>query len=349
MGAGWNTGLIALFCVLVGTPAVLEICRRRNFHDSPGPLKIHAKPIPRLGGMAIATGLVFGVGVESHFLTHDLKWWLAAFGLIWLAGLVDDIRGLPPSLRLVAQIGSGAMLWLGGWRLPFEIPAVVNFISICLVVVLFVNSFNFLDGSDGLAAGVTAIIAGTYIFVCGTNVQSFEFIVACSLLGACVGFLFFNFSPASIFMGDSGSTVLGFCVAYLSLDFGTRAAAPPDATRWLFPFLVAAVPIADGIMVVSRRVRFGESPFEGDRCHYYDLLLARGWAPRTVALFSYAITGVLCAAALWTLQMRLKPVVILAVIAAAGCGLAAFYQVFAGRSRRGLEVKPARQHELAPR
>jgi UDP-GlcNAc:undecaprenyl-phosphate GlcNAc-1-phosphate transferase len=321
VSAGWDGGLIAFLLVLVCTPVVRAVCSRWNVHDSPGRLKIHAVPTARLGGIAMAVALICGIGFESRHVIPGLEFWLAAFGMIGLAGVLDDTRGLSPFLRLAVQIGSGALLWLGGWRLPVDVPVVLNFMLVCAIVVLFVNSFNFLDGSDGLAAGVIATIAVAYIFACGGNTKKLGFIVAWSLLGACAGFLFFNFPPAKIFMGDSGSTLLGFCVAYLSIDFVTQTAAQPSATQWLFPVLVAAVPLADGIVVVLRRVKRGRSPLQGDRTHFYDRLLARGWSPRSVALGSYALTALLCAAALWTLEIGLKPVVILLGATVAGIGL----------------------------
>ena len=326
MSAGRDAGLIAFFLVLICTPVVRAICDAWDLHDSPGALKIHAGSIARLGGIAIVIGLVFGITIEALPLAQDFGLWLAAFGVIWLAGLVDDTRGLPPFVRLAAQIGSALLLWLSGLRLPLDFPLFLNFISICMIVVLFVNAFNFLDGSDGLAAGVTAVIAGAYVFSFGENTTSLGFIVAWSLLGSCTGFLFFNFPPAKIFMGDSGSTLLGFCVAYMSMDFVTRTPARPSATQWLFPVLVAAVPLVDGIVVVSRRLKRGTSPCQGDRCHFYDYLLMRGWTSRSVALGSYALTGLMCAAGLWTLQIGLKPVSVLLAVSAAGVGIVSFYR-----------------------
>jgi UDP-GlcNAc:undecaprenyl-phosphate/decaprenyl-phosphate GlcNAc-1-phosphate transferase len=150
-----------------------------------------------------------------------------------------------------------------------------------------------LDGADGVAAGITAVIALAYAALPGVGLSAFGNAVAWSLLGACVGFLFFNFPPAKIFMGDSGSTVLGFCVAFLGLDFMGARGGGDAARSVLFPFLIAGLPILDALVVVVRRVMKGRSPFRGDRGHFYDYLLGAGWTARRVAISSYLLTGVL--------------------------------------------------------
>jgi UDP-GlcNAc:undecaprenyl-phosphate GlcNAc-1-phosphate transferase len=131
-----------------------------------------------------------------------------------------------------------------------------------------VFAFNFLDGSDGLVAGVTAIISVAYVCAYGAGTIGLGPTLAWSLLGASIGFLAYNFPPARIFMGDSGSTTLGFCVAFLGIDFVSRFPAQPNNAKWIFPALVAAVPLVDRIVVVLRRIKRGTSPLQGDRYHY---------------------------------------------------------------------------------
>jgi UDP-N-acetylmuramyl pentapeptide phosphotransferase/UDP-N-acetylglucosamine-1-phosphate transferase len=114
---------------------------------------------------------------------------------------VDDLRELGPPFRLLAQIGGALFLYFGGWRLPFSSSAALAIVAQCLFVIVFVNAFNFLDGADGLAAGITAVIALGYAAMPGVRLSVLGYAVAWSLLGACVGFLFFDFPPAKIFMG----------------------------------------------------------------------------------------------------------------------------------------------------
>jgi UDP-GlcNAc:undecaprenyl-phosphate GlcNAc-1-phosphate transferase len=129
---------------------------------------------------------------------------------------------------------------------------------------------------DGLAAGITAVIALGYALIPGAALSPLGYAVAWSLVGACVGFLFFNFPPTKIFMGDSGSTVLGFSMAFLGLDFIGSRGAGGAAGSLLFPFMIAALPILDALLVVAGRVARGRSAFRGDRRHFYDRLLAGG-------------------------------------------------------------------------
>jgi UDP-GlcNAc:undecaprenyl-phosphate/decaprenyl-phosphate GlcNAc-1-phosphate transferase len=335
----WIAGVIAFLFVLASTPIVWAISRRWNLYDSPGPLKIHDGRISRLGGVSIAFGLIVAIAIEGRSSTNLLAFWFAAFGVIWLAGLIDDTRGLSPILRLSAQMVSGTLLWLGGWRLPGHVPGFFGVIAICAIVVLFVNAFNFLDGSDGLVAGVTAIISVAYVCAYGNGNMHIGPALAWSLLGASLGFLAYNFPPARIFMGDSGSTTLGFCVAFLGIDFVSRFPAQSSAAKWTFPVLVAAVPLIDGIVVVLRRIKRGTSPLQGDRCHFYDLLLARGWRPRAVAFVTYAATALLAATGFWILSGNVRAANVFLAVGALGLFLAGVDQFTptSDRHRRGSE------------
>jgi|SRR5271156_2773777 UDP-GlcNAc:undecaprenyl-phosphate GlcNAc-1-phosphate transferase len=176
-----------------------------------------------------------------------------------------------------------------------------------------VFAFNFLDGVDGLAAGVTGAIALAYAAMPGVEMSGFGYAVAWSLLGACVGLLFFNYPPAPIFMGDSGNTVLGFSVAFLGLDFLRARGGGAAASSWLFPFLITALPLLDALAVVTRRVMKGRSPFQGDRGHFYDFLLAGGWTARRVAIVCYFLTAFLGLLGWFAVDGGIKRAVILGV------------------------------------
>jgi UDP-GlcNAc:undecaprenyl-phosphate/decaprenyl-phosphate GlcNAc-1-phosphate transferase len=281
--------------MLILTPMVRGLCIHWELYDSVGALKIHSQPIPRLGGVAIALALAAGVGFAGH-LSHARVWpFFAALILIWAAGLADDIWHLSPFLRLAAQIGGAILLWYGGWRLPWLKAGPANLTAVCFLTVLFINGFNFLDGSDGLCAGVTAVIAAAYLLLPGITLSVLGSTVAWSLLGVSVGFLVFNFPPhARIFMGDSGSTVLGFGIAFLALDFyGANSTTEPHIAL-VVPLLMTALPLLDGIMTVLRRLHGGSSVLHGDRRHFYDLLLGINWSPRKVALTIYALTAAMC-------------------------------------------------------
>jgi len=296
----WIAAATAFAIVVVCAPVVKALCLRFGLVDSPGALKIHSRPVPRLGGAAILFAIVASTWLAPH--SAFISTFLAALGLIGLAGLVDDIRGLPVAARLAAQLAAAFLLWHGGYRLPWAGTGALALMTACLFVVAFINAFNFLDGADGVAAGVAAVIAAAYLSL-PTGWQSPPgMFTAVAVLGASAAFLLPNFPPASLFMGDSGSTVLGFCVVFLALDFyGARGAS---GANLYFPVQVAALPFLDALLAVVRRLRNAQSPFRGDRRHFYDLLLARGWPPRRVAISCYAIAMAFAVAARLGLQMR---------------------------------------------
>jgi UDP-GlcNAc:undecaprenyl-phosphate GlcNAc-1-phosphate transferase len=329
---------IAFISTLILTPMVRVLCIHWELYDSVGPLKIHSQPIPRLGGVAIALAFAAGLIFAGH-LSPALVWpFFAALVLIWTAGLADDIWHLSPILRLIAQIGGAILLWCGGWRLPWLKPGLANLAAVCFLTVLFINCFNFLDGADGLCAGVTGIIAAAYLVLPGITLSVLASTVAWSLLGVSIGFLVFNFPPrASIFMGDSGSTVLGFGVAFLALDFYGANATAERHVALIVPLLMAALPFLDGMMTVLRRLHGGSSVLEGDRRHFYDLLLGINWSPRKVALTIYALTAAMCIIAWLVLKCDFTHALLLC---AASFGALTFIAVRLGILRSSDEPRP---------
>lgn len=310
--------MIALATSLLLAPLVGGICLRFGIVDRPGPLKIHTRPIPRLGGIAIALALLAGMTVAG---TSIVRSWaiLASFAIVWLTGLIDDLHSLPPLARLTAQVASAFLLWRAGFRVPVGGNALVNFLCACGLVVLFVNALNFLDGSDGLAAGVTAIAALAFLLAAPPTSEVPDSCLAPALFGACAGFLLFNLPPARTFMGDSGSTLLGFALAFLSLDFYRSQA--PSLRVTLFPVFVAALPLLDAALAIIRRLRLRRSLFQGDRAHMYDLALTRGYSPRQVALATFAFT--LISSFLAWLALRTAQIAFLVADALLGAALLA--------------------------
>ena len=146
-----------------------------------------------------------------------------------------------------------------------------------------------IEGADGVAAGIAGIIAFAYAVFPGGAGNPFASGIAFSVAGACAAFLAYNLPPAKIFLGDSGSTALGFSVAFLALDFWRSQPAPVTVPTLLFPFLLCALPLLDAALAIIRRLRRLTSPLAGDRRHFYDLMLARGYSPVQVALLCYMI------------------------------------------------------------
>lgn len=291
--------IVAFLVVVATTPLIIQLCRWIGVLDQPGPLKIHARPTPRLGGIAIAIAIAAGMAAsKSSPQTHVLA--ASAFGLVWLTGLKDDLRGLSPLVRLAAQTVSACLLWRAGFGLPVEGGA-LSLLGAIVIVVLCVNGLNMWDGSDGLAAGIAGIAALAFFFA--LHQSNMAAALAGSTAAGCAGFLIFNLG-GSVFMGDSGSTLLGFVLAFLTLDFYCSHQMTLAVAS--FPISLIGLPILDAGLAIIRRVRNARSPALGDRYHTYDLLLAQGWSIRSVALTFFAITWLLAALGWLALQTE-KP------------------------------------------
>jgi UDP-GlcNAc:undecaprenyl-phosphate GlcNAc-1-phosphate transferase len=285
---GWFNGLVALLICAGTLPVVRSLAVRWNLHDSPGELKIHTVPTPRLGGISMGLALLAGLSIGGAGLfLHALDIYLAMF-LLWGTSLIDDVENLSPTIRLFIHCIVGLLVARTQWGLALTGNPLLDAALTCLFVMLFVNAFNFFDGADGLAAGSAALVSLGYVLLYTVRAPSVGAAVAWSMLGTCLGFLLFNFPPAKIFMGDSGSTVLGFLIAFLGLDFYRVHHAV--GTHLLLPLVFAGVPLLDLLLAVFRRLKKRMSPFAGDRQHYYDLLQQRGWAARPIAIGSYVAT-----------------------------------------------------------
>lgn len=311
MDARWVAGAMALSGTLLLTPLVRRVCMRLRIYDLPGPLKIHSRPIPRLGGIALTLSLLLALYFGKCFAEIPARLLLIALALIWLTGLADDLRGLSSWFRLIAQITCATILWTECWRVPL-FGGFISWLATCLLVSGFVNALNFLDGADGLAAGTAAMIAVGYVVLPTGMLSHVGAMVAWGLLGASLGFLASNFPPAKIFLGDSGSTTLGFSFAFLALD-SLRAGASVNSLP-LYPLIFAALPLLDAALAVLRRLRRGGSPLTGDRFHFYDLLLARGLSQRKVALICYSITVVLVGTGWWSMRVVFAQAVMISAI-----------------------------------
>jgi UDP-GlcNAc:undecaprenyl-phosphate GlcNAc-1-phosphate transferase len=290
-----NADLIASgtsFCTTCAMlPFILWFARKHELYDPSGPLKIHMAPTPRLGGVAITAGLAAGTAVSAVERVGSGMVYFSLL-LVWGAGLIDDLFGLSPSIRLIIQATAGVLMWLAGWSVPIG-HAGWNLLATILFIVCFINALNMLDGADGLAAGVSSIVAIGFIVITITSphLDPWGRAVEFSFLGSCIGFLLFNFPPAKLFMGDSGSNVLGFVLSVLALNFYRTTSA--NHISVLVPILFAGVPLLDAAFAVVRRLSRRLSPFAGDRDHSYDLLLRCGWSARKVAFTLYALTAML--------------------------------------------------------
>jgi UDP-GlcNAc:undecaprenyl-phosphate GlcNAc-1-phosphate transferase len=270
-------------------------CRPLNHRD------IHRHPIPRLGGVAIfvafmAIALLFGLQFPGNPFFHRHEGSLfGAAALIFAVGLWDDIRGLTVVQKFAGEIAAASLLFYGGFRI-MKLPLIFGshhfgmllaYLVTVFWVVLVTNSFNLIDGLDGLAAGA-ALLSLMVMFVVSlkTPHDSVSF-MAVVLIGATLGFLRFNFSPASIFLGDSGSLLLGFMVSALALAGGEKSVA-----ACVVPLVSFALPVLDTVLAVVRRYLSGKPLFSPDREHIHHKLLEKGLSQRAAAVVLYGVSAI---------------------------------------------------------
>jgi UDP-GlcNAc:undecaprenyl-phosphate GlcNAc-1-phosphate transferase len=269
------------------TPLVLRFALWRDVYDHPGEHKGHTDPVPYLGGLAIVGAFALTVGIAVIVRPPvsgrgELFVILGLAVLLAVVGLLDDLRGLSPLVRLVVEVGAGLAVWGIGAGVDLFGPGVSDAIVTVVWVVGITNAFNLLDNMDGLSSGVAAIAAGSIFVIAASNGQFLVAALSIGLAGCALGFLRHNFHPATIYMGDAGALFLGFVLAYLGLKL--RFDGPVDAT-FLVPIVVMGVPIFDTTLVTVTRLSRGVSPFQAGRDHTSHRLVRIGIpVPAAVAL-----------------------------------------------------------------
>lgn len=292
----------AAFMVLwVLTPPLVRFCRRLGLFDYPGARKRHLVPTPRLGGLAIALGMCVSIYLIYLLWPHlflDLAYqWPGILwaGLLILAlGVYDDLVGAPAYLKLMAQVTSALLLCLWDFKfatawVPFVGRIDLGIWSVPLTtiwIVVLCNAINLLDGLDGLASGLAAI-GGFYMVVLGAlwSVPHVA-VLGAALVGANLGFLKYNYPPARIFMGDSGSLFLGFVFAVASVSVPIKTLT---AITMALPLLAVWFPVVEVVTSTSRRLLSGRSPMRADHAHWHHLLVRRGWSVKRIIWTYYAL------------------------------------------------------------
>ncbi|MFH0794551.1 MAG: MraY family glycosyltransferase [bacterium] len=294
----------ALVSTLIVTPLLIRWAHRLNLLDQPDERKIHGRPTPYLGGVALylalaVTFLVVAMSDPALFLNpRPFEGFLVGATLVVLVGLLDDVWGLRPIVKLLCQMGIGLLMYAYGFRIDlFNTPFgdVVDLHTIGPLVtafwfVLLMNSLNLIDGLDGLASGIGFISALTIFVISSDWLSAFPLLLALGFMGVTLGFLFFNFFPARCFLGDNGSLLLGFALATLTLESSTKS---PALLTLLVPMVAVGVPIVDAVFAFFRRLFTGRHPFVADRRHLHHRLLALGLSPRRVVLVLYYISAFL--------------------------------------------------------
>src|SRR5687768_1224794 len=294
---------VAAVVTLAVTPLTGRLAVRVGAVDLPRERSLHEAPVPLLGGLAILAGLL---AAAAAFLPWGAET-RGIFGgalLIGLVGVVDDVRELPPAAKLLGQIAAAAIAVTAGVRvedftLPFvgavDLGTTGGSLLTGLAMVAVMNVVNFTDGVDGLAAGVCTISAATFAVIALSLDRVDAGILAALTAGAALGFLWHNFHPASVFMGDAGSNLLGLLLACIAVQGVLKTAA---VVALVFPLVVLAVPILDTAFVVAKRFKYRRPAWEADTEHFHHRMARIGFSQRQTVLYLYLWTLALAALAL---------------------------------------------------
>lgn len=314
-------GLTTALVTLLLTPLVIRLAYYLRAVDVPGGRKQHDRSTPRLGGVAILGGVVVVLGPALAVFTPpalqsmragEIVGFCVAVGLVFCLGLVDDIYGLRASYKLGVQIVAATVVVSMGWqfhtlRLPLEgsfQPGALAPVLSVLWIVGVTNAINFVDGLDGLASGVVAIIGGSLLVLALLQGSLQTVVVTSCIVGGCLGFLRHNWRPAKVYMGDSGALTLGFLLATVSLR-ATPSVKASAALAILVPVLALGLPVIDTLLVMWYRFLRGHRHmnriarmFHADRAHLHHLLLDSRTERRTVLTILFGMVALFCTMAL---------------------------------------------------
>jgi len=274
------------------TPVFRSLARAKGVLDYPGGRKQQRKPVPYLGGLAIA--LPISISSLTLLLTHidsSIKNEIY-FGLILpsvvitFVGLLDDIYELSPKIRFISQSLVGLItsfiLFINGTGVEILRNPWLNGLLTSLWVVGIINAVNFIDNMDGLATGIAIIASLAFFIISFNNGQYLVAALSVALAGSCTGFIFWNKKPASIYLGDAGALYIGFLLAAISIRIDINQL--PQIERIVIPILILIIPFIDTTQVVISRIYRGKSPFQGGRDHISHLLLAKGLSENKVVI-----------------------------------------------------------------
>ena len=321
--------LIAVVVALAITPGVIFLAAKTGAMDAPDARKVHKKPIPRIGGLGIYAAFMVSMLTVMVFtdlsadVFHERVGLMVSGTMIVILGLIDDYTNLPAKVKLAGQIAAACVLVAFDVRIDFISDPFGDFLyhevfaipATIFWIVGLTNTVNLIDGLDGLAAGVATIAAVTIFLVALQQDFLLVAVLTAALAGAAIGFLYYNFNPARIFMGDTGSMFLGFMLAGISIIGAVKSAA---TIALIVPILALGLPILDTTFAIVRRYRGGVPIFKPDKGHLHHRLLDLGFTQRQAVLLMYVISALLglSAVALTEVSSTIAILIVCAVVAA---------------------------------
>lgn len=294
--------LTTFIIVYISIPSVIKVAKLKHLFDFPEERKAHKTERPTLGGLAIFAGVIFSFSFWSAEMYFPIRQYLiAAIVILFFIGMKDDIIIISPFKKLIGQVlAAFIVVYFGELRLTslhgifgiYALPEWVSIVTTIFTILVIINSINFIDGIDGLAAGIgiiACLVFGICLYYYGEYILS---LLAFSLLSALVAFMRYNFSPAKIFMGDTGSLLVGFilsvlCIRFIEINKSATAAFITPSFSPVLAISVLIVPLSDMLRIFCLRIYNGKSPFSPDRNHIHHRLLDLGMNHRSASITLY--------------------------------------------------------------
>ena len=333
----WFGVAVAFIAALVLTPVAIKLANQFNIVDMPNHRKVHTKPTPRMGGLAIYAAFVLGT-LALMVYTREVAALLIAATIVMTTGLIDDVKSISPKFKLLGQVLASLVLVRAGFYVefitnPFDGGIIsLGFWGIPLTILWLTgisNTINLIDGLDGLSSGVSAIAAIATAIVCVSQGALLPAALAGVLAAAALGFLPWNFNPAKTFMGDCGSLLLGFLLGALALMGLSKGAT---IISIFIPLIILGIPVFDTTFAIIRRMFLRKPIFEADKMHLHHSLIALGMSQRQTVLIIYALSIVMgvCAVLMSVLTSSQAVLVLLLITLATFVG-AEFLGILRGK------------------
>ncbi len=347
---------LAFIVTFFAIPVIIQIAKDKKLFDEPDERKVHKTVIPTLGGLGIFAGFILAFLIGTPFgSSSEIQYFVAAAVVIFFLGLKDDILVISASKKFIGQlIAAGILIRYGGVEITnmhgflgvYEIPQFASITLSFFTIIVITNSFNLIDGVDGLAGSlglVTMLIFGIYFYNIGQLTYS---VMAFAMAGSVFSFLLYNFSPAKIFMGDTGSLMLGLINSILVIKFinstGTAAGAINIPAAPAIGFAILMVPLFDTLRVFALRILDRRSPFSPDRNHVHHFLLDLGFSHKQITFTCVAVNLGFVALA-YTLR-NMGPTIVVGVLLAVAFGLTSLLYYLRNRAKQAHQ--PVKQAEV---
>lgn len=317
--------LTAFIVTLITIPPIISLINKYKLYDVPNARKEHSTPVPTMGGIAIVAGMMMALFLWFPFTTQVAPvCFFFSIAVLFGLGIMDDLKDLSAKYKFVIQVALAILIAVSGIRITsfeglfgiHELPVTAQYTFTVLAIVGITNAFNLIDGIDGLAGGLgfmSLVTLGLFLTMSGDSNTA---LIAFALAGGLLAFLYFNFNPARIFMGDTGSLMLGFVVAVLSIRFlqwNNVSVNPVLPHGPVFILGIVLIPVFDTLRVFSMRIWKGKSPFSADKTHIHHLLTNNGYSHAFAAKLICCIHGFILIEVYWLRSLRQEYILLILI------------------------------------